>query len=417
MDQGEGQHWFRKPGNLYSEPVRVHLDAVSTTPIRITLTRAMPAAPSPADSKYIRHVRMESKLLTAFWGRPMHLGAVVIVPEGFDEHPDAHYPVLYYQGHFASTFTQLRAGTPFYRAWTGGKLPRMLIVLTQDANPFYDDSYAVNSANLGPYGDALIEELYPYVERKFRGIGQGWSRAVYGGSTGGWRALALQIFHPDFFNLAWAVSPDPIDFRAFQLVNLYDDPNAFFAASEWKQAPIPMLRDREGRIVATMEDALRFETVLGTKSRSGEQFDIWQAVFSPPGADGYPAEIFDRRTGAIDSKVAAYWKEHYDLVEYLRKNWKNVGPRLAGKLHITAGVADAFYLERSVKLAKEFLEGTAKEGEGPYYAGSVEFDPNSGHGMGVPGKAPEKTFHERLMEALSERIRKTALPGADLSWR
>ena len=246
------------------------------------------------------------------------------------------------------------------------------------------------------------------MERRFQAIGQGWSRAVYGGSTGGWRALALQIFHPDFFNLAWAVSPDPIDFRAFQLVNLYEDRNAFFTPGEWRQTPIPMLRDREGRIVATMEGALRFETVLGTKSRSGEQFDIWQAAFGPTGEDGYPAEIFDRRTGAIDAKVAAYWKENFDLVEYLRRNWKKVGPRLAGKLHITSGVTDVFYLERSVKLAQEFLEGTAKDGKGPYYAGSVVFDLNGGHGIAVAGKTPETTLHERVMQALSERMQTTA---------
>ena len=85
----------------------------------------------------------------------------------------------------------------------------MLIVIAKDANPYYDDSYAVNSANLGPYGDALVEELYPYIEREFHAFGQPWARALYGGSTDGWRALALQIFHPDSFNGAWAETPDP----------------------------------------------------------------------------------------------------------------------------------------------------------------------------------------------------------------
>ena len=122
-----------------------------------------------------------------------------------------------------------------YQDWTAGRLPRMLIVLTQDANPFYDDSYAVNSANVGPYGDALTQELYPYVEKQFRGIGEPWARTVYGGSTGGWRALALQVLYPDFFNGAWVFCPDPIDFNAYAMVNLYKDDNAFLAKSQWKR--------------------------------------------------------------------------------------------------------------------------------------------------------------------------------------
>jgi enterochelin esterase-like enzyme len=433
MDQGEGQHWFRKPGNLYSEPVRVRIDAASSTPIRIGLSKVMPAMQPPADTKYVRHVKMESRLLSAFWGRPMYLGAVVVVPEGFDEHPEVHYPVLYQQGHFAATFTGFRTEPAppamlasqtsyrFYQAWSGGRLPRMLIVLTQDANPYYDDSYAVNSANVGPYGDALIQELYPYVERRFRGIGQPWARAVYGGSTGGWRALGLQIFHPEFFNGAWVSSPDPIDFRACQLVNLYEDQNAFYAASEWKQVPIPMVRDREGKVDATMEDGIRYELVLGTRGRSGEQFDIWQAVYSPVGADGYPAEIFNRRTGAIDHEVAEYWKEHYDLVHLMQGNWKSLGPLLAGKLHIASGTADSFYLERAVRLAQNFLESTREEGRGPYYAGSIEFSPSLGHGAAAGGLAPElanRNIHERAMEAMLEWMLKSAPAGADLkSWR
>ena len=263
----------------------------------------------------------------------MFVGAIVLLPDGFPEHPDAHYPVLYSQGHFAQTFNAFhetprppgenggrggRGGRgggidyPYklYQDWTAGRLPRMLIVLTQDANPFYDDSYAVNSANVGPYGDALIQELYPYVEKQFRGIGEPWARTVYGGSTGGWRALALQVFYPDFFNGAWVFCPDPIDFRAYAMVNLYKDDNAFWPKSQWKNVAIPMARDASGTITSDMNDALRLELVLGTRGRSAEQFDIWQAVYSPVGEDGYPALIIDPRTGAIDHKVAAYWKEH-----------------------------------------------------------------------------------------------------------
>jgi len=431
MDQGEGQHWNRKPGNLYSDPVKVKLDPASAEVVKIELTKTIPPIEPPKDSRYIKHVKIESKLLSAFWGRPMYLGAVVLLPDGFDEHPNAHYPVLYYQDHFAPSFnagafvteppaaggdgTRAENGYRFYQDWTSGRLPRMLIVCTQDANPYYDDSYAVNSANVGPYGDALIQELYPYVEKQFRGIGEGWARGVYGGSTGGWRALALQVLHPDFFNGAWVACPDPIDFHAYSLVDLYQDRNAFYADSVWKQVPIPMERTADGKVLAMMDDAIRYEMVLGTKGRSGEQFDIWQAVYSPVGEDGYPKLILDPRTGSIDRQVAEYWKEHYDLDDIMQRDWKTLGPKLVGKLHFAVGDSDSYYLERAVRLTEKFLESTRDLAKGPYYAGDFDYGRRQPHGYTGDPKIP---LNQRFMALMLERMLQTAPAGADVrSWR
>jgi enterochelin esterase-like enzyme len=442
MDQGEGQQWARKPGNLYSQPVKIKVDPASSAIVKIELTETVPPIQSQADTKYIKHVRIQSKLLSEFWGRPMYLGAIVLLPEGFDEHPDAHYPVLYYQDHFSAEF---RAGvgfsteqpTPggsgggrggsqnsyrFYQDWTSGRLPRLLIVDTQDANPYYDDSYAVNSANVGPYGDALTQELYPYIEKKFRGIGEPWARALYGGSTGGWRVLALQVFYPDFFNGAWAACPDPIDFSAYSLVNLYTDKNAFYAEGPWKQVPIPMERTADGRVLSVMEDAIRFELVLGTKGRSGEQFDIWQAVYSPVGEDGYPKLILDPHTGAIDHQVAEYWKEHYDLNHIMQRDWKTLGPKLAGKLHFAVGDADSYYLDRAVRLTERFLESTKDLSKGPYYAGDFDYGPGMPHcytgNPHVPMNVSGPTINQRLMPLMLDHMLSTAPPGSDTrSWR
>jgi S-formylglutathione hydrolase FrmB len=437
MDHGEGQHWNRKPGNLYSEPVKMRIDPASATTIRIDLAKIIPPIEPPRDTRYIKHVKIESKLLSAFWGRPMYVGAVVLLPEGYDEHPAARYPVLYYQSHFAPTF---RAGVGFreekptggaggaqndyrfYQDWTSGRLPRMLIVDTQDANPYYDDSYAVNSANVGPYGDALVEELYPYIEKQFRGIGEPWARALYGGSTGGWRVLALQVFHPDFFNGAWPACPDPIDFRAYGMVNLYEDKNAFYANSTWKQVPVPMQRAADGKVTSVMEDAIRFELVLGTKSRSGEQYDIWQAAYSPAGEDGYPQFIIDPRTGIIDHRVADYWKEHYDLDYIMQRDWKTLGPKLAGKLHFAVGDADSFYLDRAVRLTEKFLESTRQIGKGPYFGGDFDYGPGMPHcytgNPHVPMSVSGPTINQRLMPLMMEHMLETAPPGADTkSWR
>jgi Putative esterase len=437
MDQGEGQHWNRKPGNPYSEPVKIKVDPAAAGVVKIQLTKTIPPIDPPQDTKYIKHVKLQSKLLGDFWGRPMYVGAVVLLPEGFDEHPDAHYPVLYYQGHFSPSFSAGsftteppasggggrggrggrggEAGYRFYQDWTSGRLPRMIIVCTQDANPFYDDSYAVNSANLGPYGDALIQELYPYVEKQFRGIGQGWARAVYGGSTGGWRTLALQVLYPDFFNGAWVACPDPIDFHAYSLVDLYEDKNAFYAPSSWKQVPIPMERTADGKVLSMMDDAIRFELVLGTKGRSGEQFDIWQAVYSPVGADGYPQLILDPRTGAIDRKVAEYWKEHYDFDYIMQRDWKTLGPKLVGKLHFAVGDNDSYYLDRAVRLTEKFLETTKDAGKGPYYGGDFDYGHLQPHGYSGDPKIP---LNNRFMTLMSEWMLKTAPAGADVkSWR
>jgi hypothetical protein len=439
MDRGEGQQWNSKPGNLYSVPTRIHFDPASAAIVRLELTKTIPAIQPPADTKFIKHIRIESKRLTAFWGRPMYLGAIVLLPDGFDDHPDAHYPTLYYQDHFQETFrafhSEARTGGEngdgrgsidyaykLYRDWTSGRLPRMLIVIAQDANPYYDDSYAVNSANVGPYGDALTQELYPYVEKRFRGIGEPWARTVYGGSTGGWRALALQVFYPGFFNGAWVFCPDPIDFNAYAMVNLYKDDNAFFARSLWKHVPVPMMRETNGTIASDMDDALRFELVLGTHGRSAEQFDIWQAVYSPVGGDGYPALIIDPRTGAIDHQVAAYWKEHYDLDYIMQRDWKTIGPKLTGKLHFAVGELDTYYLERAVHLTQQFLDSTREAGKGPYADASFDFGSGRPHGytgdISLPAPVANGTLHQRIMAVMLEHMLKTAPAGADTkSWR
>ncbi len=340
MDRGEGQQWNRAPGNLLSTPREVAIDPSRDEVVRVDLEQEIPPIPPPRDTKYVRHVRIQSERLTAFWGRPMHLGAVVLLPWGFDEHPAARYPLAVFHGHFPPTFDDFREEPPdpslpceysdrfhldcynrieqeqahqLFRDWTAPGFPRFIVVQVQHANPYYDDSYAVDSENLGPYGDAIQHELIPYVEKTFRGLGQGWARFTYGGSTGGWEALAVQVLYPDEYNGCWAACPDPIDFRAYVTTNLYEDANAYYAEGPFGRVARPAHRDWLGHVSATLEQSNRAELVLGTHSRSGGQFDIWEAVYSPVAEDGYPRRIFDKRTGVVDRAVAAYWRERYDL--------------------------------------------------------------------------------------------------------
>jgi hypothetical protein len=445
MDRGEGQQWALAPGNLYSTPVEARVDPNGVA-VTITLDKVIPPIAPPADTRYIKHERIQSALLTKFWGRPMHLGANVLLPEGWDTHPDARYPLFIYHGHFPHTFTGFRPEPPdpnlkpdfaarfnlagynriqqqyahqFYKDWTGPSFPRAIVIEIQHATPFYDDSYAVNSANSGPYGDAIVKELLPYIEKKYRGIGQGWARFMYGGSTGGWEAMAAQVFYPDDFNGAYIACPDPIDFRAYTVVNLYEDENAYFLKSDWRKTPRPALRNYLGHVSSTLEEMNRLELVLGTRTRSGQQWDVWEATYSPVGRDGYPARIWDKRTGVIDQKVAEYWRENFDLVHILKRDWeKGLGTKLEGKLHLYVGDMDNYYLNNAVYLAEQFLESTTK----PYYNGEVAYGDRAEHCWNGdptrPNALSRLRYHQMFIPKAVERMEKTAPPGADLkSWR
>ena len=446
MDRGEGQQWARAPGNLYSTPRQIAIDPKAGGAIRIALDQVIPPIAPPKDSKYVRHERIQSERLTKFWGRPMHLGANVLLPAGWDTHPEARYPLFIYHGHFPYTFTNWRDTPPdpdlkpdfsarfnwtgynrtqqeygwqFFREWTGPNFPRAIVIEIQHANPFYDDSYAVNSANLGPYGDAIVHELLPYIEKKYRGLGQGWARFMYGGSTGGWEAMGAQVFYPDAFNGAYIACPDPIDFRAFTVIDIYKDKNAYWLDDTWKKTPRPGLRNYLGHVSSTLQELNQLELVLGTKTRSGQQWDIWEAVYSPVGPDGYPARIWDKRTGVIDKKVAEHWRENFDLVHILKRDWeKGLGRKLEGKLHIYVGDMDNYYLNNAVYLAEEFLESTRN----PYYNGEVDYGDRAEHCWNGdhtrPNALSRLRYHQMFIPKGVERMLKTAPPGADLkSWR
>lgn len=445
MDRGEGQQWNRAPGNLYSKPVKMRLDPKTNQLVRIALDQVIPPIPEPKDTKYIKHIRIQSERLTKFWGRPMHLGAHVLVPHGFDEHPEARYPLIVFHGHFPADFGGFREEPPdpdlkpdyserfkisgynrivqqeahdFYKKWISPNFPRFLIVEIQHANPYYDDSYAVNSQNLGPYGDAIMYELIPEIEKRFRGLGQGWARFTYGGSTGGWEALAAQIFYPDHFNGAFGACPDPIDFRAYTLVNLYQDRNAYFVEGPHMRVPRPGKRDYLGQVSITLEQMNHMELALGTRSRSGQQFDIWEAVYSPVGPDGYPKRIFDKETGVIDPAVAAYWRENYDLRHIVERDWATLGPKLRGKLFIYCGDMDNYYLNNAVYLMEEFL----KKASNPPADAEIAYGDRAEHCWNGDPKLPNYIsrlrYNTMYVDKILKRIEEGAPPGADLkSWR
>ena len=445
-DRGEGQQWSRKPGNLYSTPRSVDVGAARDGVVSLVLDHEIPPIDDFArhETKYVKYVRIRSDRLSTFWGRDMHLAAWVLLPWGFDEHPAARYPLFVNHGHFPSRLSGWRETPPdttlepdysarfnlraynriqqehawqFYRDWTGKGFPRALLIEIQHPTPFYDDSYAVNSANNGPYGDAIQYELIPEIERRFRGIGQGWARFTFGGSTGGWEAMAVQMFYPDEYNGAWVACPDPIDFRAYTVVNLYTDTNAYYKEGPFKRVPRPGQRNYLGHLSTTLEQSNHRELALGTKSRSGDQWDVWESVYSPVAADGYPKPIWNKLTGVIDRSVAEYWRENYDLSHILRRDWKTLGPKLRGKLRIYVGDMDNYYLNNAVYLVEDFLRSADPPADAVVDYG--DRDEHCWNGDHTRANAYSRLrYPQMVMPWGVERMLRTAPPGADVrSWR
>ncbi len=428
MDQWEGQHFNRSPGNLYSEVQRVHLDPSAGYDVHLNLTKVIPPVTPPADTEWVKHIKIQSDMLTKFWGHPMYIGAIVLLPRGYDKHPNAHYPVIYEQGHFglgapfgfSTTNQQVSAeararlsdlnresGYEFYQAWNSDNFPRMIAVTFQHPTPYFDDSYAVNSANNGPYGDALVKEMIPYLESHFRMIPKSYARVLTGGSTGGWESLAVQVFYPDFFGGTWTLYPDPVDFRRYQLSNVYDDDSAFFEPGHtWLQAPRYMQRKSDGQPEVTMQSMSQLEDVIGSHGRSAQQMEIWEATYGPVGDDGYPKPLWDKQTGKIDHSVALYMRDHgYDLSYNLRTNWAALGPKLAGKIHVYVGDMDNYYLNLAVYL----LEDALKSQKNPPCDCDFQYGrPMKGHGW-------QPTSSANLVRWMADHITKSTPAGENTS--
>lgn len=445
MDNGEGQQWNKSPGNIYNAPVSLTIDPSSEISEVITINKTIPPIAEPEDTKWIKHIKLKSEKLSEFYGRDMYLGAHVLLPKGFDEHPEAKYPLMVFHGHFPDDFRGFRTTPPdpnlepeyserfqlegynkivqqeaydFYKRWTSPDFPRMLIIEIQHPTPYYDDSYAVNSAAQGPWGDAITYELIPHIEKQFRGIGEGWSRFLYGGSTGGWEALAVQVKYPEEYNGCFAACPDPIDFRAYCLTNIYEDDNAYYYDSDFAKLEVPGRRDYLGQISTTLRRSNHLELVLGDKSRSGQQWDIWEATYSPLGNDGYPQRIWDKYTGDINKEVAEYWKENYDLRYIMERDWDQLGDNLKGKIHIYCGDMDNYYLNNAVYLMEDFLENTTN----PYYDGEVTYGDRAEHCWNgdpdQPNAISRLRYNSMYVPKIIKRIEESAPQGADVtSWR
>ena len=432
QDQWEGQRWAFSPGNLISPPQRVRVEPGSDTPIQLELTGEIPPIETPPDTAWVRRVKIQSRILSDWWGHPMYLGAVVLLPRGYDENPEMRYPVVFEADHFKldpafgftaeppsgepQLFAQMmresggmrESGYDFQRAWTGDDFPRLIAVTIQHPTPFFDDSYGLNSANNGPYGDAIHQELIPYLEENFRMIGEPYARVLTGGSTGGWISLASQIHYPTFYGGTWTFYPDPVDFRRYQLIDIYEDESAFLVPDAVPGAPERMFqRTIEGQPVGSVRQLSQLERAQGSRGRSGGQIDAWNAAYGPTDAAGYPRRLWDLETGVIDREVAHHMRDNgYDLRHYLEENWSRIGPDLVGKIRIYNPEMDQFYLPYAVYLLEEFLEGTTD----PHYGGEFV------HGRPMKGHLWSPFTNAELVRRMADHIAGNAPAGASTAW-
>jgi hypothetical protein len=385
------------PGNLYSEPVLCSLDPKKGGTVKLTLTKAEPEDKLPPEDDNVKFIKVRSEKLSKFHGRPMFLRAGVILPRGHARDRERTYPLRVLISGFGSRYIgvlgMMTPGTEFHSAWSDPETPPMIVLHLDGAGPL-GDPYQVNSANNGPYGDAVVEELIPLVEKRFRGIGKPQARFLDGASTGGWVSLALQIFYPDFFNGTWSHCPDPVDFRAFELVDLYKDANAYVNRFGFER---PAARELDGEVRYTIRNEVQREVVLGRGDRwtlSGKDWGSWNAVFGPRGSDGLPRAVWDGKTGAIDRTVLEHWQK-YDLRMVLEKNWAVLAPKLRGKLRIWVGEADEYYLNNAVHLLDDFLQKAKPAGES-----RIRFASRMGHNW---RGLTEKQMMQEMGAALGKR--------------
>ena len=448
----EGRVFTKAPGNLFSTPQTIDWNPDHDQPIRLVLDQQVPPVEFPEDTEWVRRFQIRSEALSKFWGQEMKVGATVLLPPGYDDNPDHRYPVVYVQNHFtfeppfsfpdladddsqetrdgSSNEIQIEAQTyhetlgftetpdVFRDLWTSGQLPPFLAVTFQHPNPWFDSSHAVNSENAGPFEDAIVDELLPEVEKRFRTIQEPWARLLTGGSTGGWTALNLQIKHPTTFGGCWCLFPGPVDFERMILTDIYRDENMFvvadheerdrdhrFPSQEWGPAERPFRRTIEGQVHVTMRQMDRLERAIASKCRSGLQIQPWHAILGPVGEDGYPRPLWDEN-GNIDRTVAHHMRDNgFDLSHYIRTNWETIGPDLINKLFFFCGEMDNYYLNVPLYLLEEFLE-TAK----PDYQGSFTYGrPKQGH-YWIPWT------HQQLLQQMAQHIAERAPNEAQLPW-
>lgn len=334
---------LQAPGNGLGAAVGFEVTEGAAASVSLQITRVRPGW-KLEDKDDLRYVRLPSRLLSGFYGHEVRQQAAVLLPHEYSAQTDRRFAAVYVVGGFG---TDLRA--TYWAEIREGLFARgaNAVVIFIDADCPTGHHVFADSANNGPVGTALIEELIPHLEKEFRLIPEPAARLVTGHSSGGWSSLWLQVRYPDTFGGCWSTSPDPVSFHAFQLIDIYAADANMYVDSEGKPAPVA----RAGPWGQLMTRPFcELEDVLGR----GGQLGSFEAVFGPREKNGTPAKLWDRKTGRIDPAVAETWKE-YDICLRLEREWPTLGPKLKGKLHLYCGDADSFFLDRAFFRLRDLL--------------------------------------------------------------
>lgn len=340
-------------GDLYSDAVLVDMGAAAEDGVigSFTLTNVVEKE-AFEESERTKLFTMPSALLSAFHGRPIEMRASVTLPESWSGEDDRRYPVVYYVTGFGGDEGEVLR---YMQGMPHKELVGETIVVGLDATNYWGHSVFADSAVTGPWGEALTTELVPALEAEFRGAQDAEHRYVTGISSGGWGSLWLQVEYPEVFAGVWSHVPDPVDFRAFQTVDLYADGANMYTDAEGQERPL----GRNGeQVMFWARDFIARERVLGP----GGQIRSFEAVFSPALEDGTPARVFDLETGAVDADVAETWRR-YDIDDKLRREWTEKEESLSGKLRVYGGAMDNFYLGEAVGMLKTTMEELGAEAE------------------------------------------------------
>jgi enterochelin esterase-like enzyme len=389
---GDGALPVNGPGSLTTETVNVTIAAKGPQTIKLTFTDVTPVEAfngtevggcsqgNYEDTEFLKYVKIRSSILSKFWNRDMYVGATVLLPHGYDASDKSkRYPVLYHQNHWTANEGAYgySNGGDFTTAWESGiipgvngtadrETPKLIIIQFRHEAPFYDDSYAVNTANLGPYGDALNDELIPHLEKTFKTIPHPYARIQDGGSTGGWESAANMIFRPDLFGACFSSYPDSLDFHKHQDIPLYTASNAYTRPDGSKITSIREVVNGTLTDITSVEQENHWELTFGTSSRSALQWDVWNAVFGVQGLNGYPLEPWDKVTGEVYPAAVGYWKT-MDLANWIASNWAtklDLGNVLRRRIFIYVGSWDNYFLNEGVM---EFQKTVSAKG-GPDWA-------------------------------------------------
>jgi len=361
------------PGGIYSEIAVVSIQDGKKNTVALDLMNKT-GAREFEETELIKEIKLESRLLSDFYGRPTSIKAAVILPPSYFEDTAKKYATVYIMPGFGTRYYAAASDNFQIQRYGMNRVGLEKIFIFLDQVSSLGCHVFANSENNGPWGTAFVDELIPYIESNYRVFPDPKTRFLTGQSSGAWAGLWLQLNYPEQFGGVWAASPDPVDFTSFVGANLYEQgANLFYT--------------RAGDTLEMIKLFADFDRVVGT----GWQMGSFEAVFSTRGADGLPRRLWDRTTGNIDPAVAQSWKK-YDLRLFLEANWATLAPRLAGKIHIYVADDDRFELDNPVRSLQEAMTAINADLD-------INILPEGGHN--IWSRDLRTTIHQQMDEIIA----------------